>query len=258
MKHETKSLTIEKMESNGQGLARIAVLSAIDHDGDTYLPGAFSWKEGAEQWASILPAHQRSAMPLGKARIYEDGDAAFAELHLNLDTPAGKDWHSTLKFDLANGRAVQEWSYGFGVLDSQIEERSGDRVRVLKRLDVHEVSPVLRGAGVGTATLSMKGRGSFSDQLDALLEEIDDVIARAGSVKALREAEGRDMSKARLEQLAGLKARLDALLAGGDPTGTDEADAKAEEKARAELEAIMIARLTNAARRRVEGGAQDG
>ncbi len=61
------------------------------------------------------------------------------------------------------------------------------------------------------------------------------------------------MSKARLEQLAGLKAKLDALLAGGDPTAADDADAAAEAKARAELEAIMIARLTNAARRRVEG-----
>lgn len=249
MKNETKSLTIEKMESSGQGLARIANLSAVDHDGDTYVAGAFSWKEGGDQWVSILPAHQRAAMPLGKARVYEDGDGAFAELHLNLNTEAGKDWHSTLKFDLEKGNAVQEWSYGFGVLDSGIEDRNGERVRVLKRLDVHEVSPVLRGAGVGTTTLSMKSRGGFGAQLDALIEEFDDAVERAGSVKALREADGRVMSKARLEQLSELKRRLDELLTQGEPKPNSD-----EEKARRELEAIMVRNLTGRAVRRFETG----
>ena len=156
MTTETKQLTVEKMDDAGHGLARIAVLSAVDHDGDTYAKGAFSWKAKGEQWVPILPAHNRTAMPLGKARLYEQGDAVLAELHLNLDTVAGRDWHSHLKFDLENGGSVQEWSYGFGVVDHAKEQRDGAMVRVLKRVDVHEVSPVVRGAGVGTATLSLK------------------------------------------------------------------------------------------------------
>lgn len=158
MRTETKQLTIEKMDEAGKGLARIAVLSAVDHDGDTYAKGAFSWKKGGAQWVPILPAHDRTAMPLGKARVYEDGDAVLAELHLNLNTDAGRDWHETLKFDLATGNAIQEWSYGFGVLDFGKERRDNANVRVLKQVDVHEVSPVVRGAGVGTGTLSMKSR----------------------------------------------------------------------------------------------------
>ncbi len=171
MKIETKSLTVEKMDEAGHGLARIAILSAVDHDGDTYAKGAFSWKEDGHQWVPILPAHDRKAMPLGKARIYEDGDAVYAELHLNLKSAAGRDWHATLAFDLEKGKAVQEWSYGFGVVEKDRDTRDGKQVRVLKRLDVHEVSPVIRGAGVGTGTLALKALGTANDDGDQGAEE---------------------------------------------------------------------------------------
>ncbi|QXN68035.1 prohead protease [Microcystis phage Mwe-Yong1] len=230
MKTETKSILVEKMDDAGHGLARLATLSSVDHDNDTYAPGAFGWKEGGEQWVPILPAHNRGAMPIGKSRVYEDGGVAFAELHLNLDTAAGKEWQSHLKFDLAKGKPAQEWSYGFGTLDASWEQRGDDRIRVLKRVDVHEVSPVIRGAGIGTATLSMKGQaGGFGAQLDAVIAEIDDVIERAGGIAQLRAADGRGMSKARLDQLAELKARLDRLVAADAPQADAVADALAAE-----------------------------
>lgn len=168
MKSETKSLTMERMDDAGNGLARIATLSAVDHDGDTYAPGAFSWR-GGQQWVPILPAHNRIAMPLGKARVYEEGDAAYAELHINLNSEAGREWHAALKFDREHGAAVQEWSYGFGVIDWEKGSVGGKQVRVLKRLDVHEVSPVIRGAGVGTGTLALKSfavNGETEDRPD--------------------------------------------------------------------------------------------
>jgi hypothetical protein len=221
MKIETKSILIEKMDDAGHGLARLANLSAVDHDGDTYAANAFAWKEGGEQWVPMLPAHNRSVMPFGKARVYEEGGVAFAELHLNLETAAGKDWQSHLKFDLATGRPAQEWSYGFGTVEAAFEQRGEDRVRVLKQVDVHEVSPVIRGAGMGTGTLAMKG--SFSEQIEATLTAIDGIVERAGEIAQLRDSQGRDMSKARMVQLIELKGRLEQLISGataeaaGDP-----------------------------------------
>lgn len=153
---QLKTLSIEEMSEAGVGLARIATLSAVDHDGDTYLPGAFSWKDGGVQWCSILPAHNRHATPLGKAKVYEEGDAALAELRFNLSIPEAKSWHSAIMFDLATGNSVQEYSYGFDILDFDYQARGNDRVRQMKKLDVSEVSPVLRGAGIGTGTLRMK------------------------------------------------------------------------------------------------------
>ncbi|MEP4560829.1 MAG: HK97 family phage prohead protease [Nitratireductor sp.] len=247
MNTETKSLTIEKMDEAGHGLARIATLAAIDHDGDTYLPGAFSWKEGGHQWVSILPAHDRGSVPLGKARVYEDTDAAFAELHLNLASQAGKDWHAALKFDVEKGVAVQEWSYGFGVLDKADESRDGKPVRVLKRLVVHEVSPVVRGAGIGTGTLALKSRRGFGDQIDQMIADLDDILDRAGSVKALRDAENREMSKARIDQLAAIRARLDSFLSDAGHSDTEKTLAAHQ----AELERMAADFITGSARRRL-------
>ncbi|MEP0409168.1 HK97 family phage prohead protease [Roseibium sp.] len=249
---EIKTLTVEKMDGVGQGLARIALLSEVDNDGDTYVPGAFSWKEGGEQWVPILPAHQRTAMPIGKARIYEDGNAVYAELHLNLDTQAGSDWHKALKFDLEHGKSVQEYSYGFGVLDYALERRDGAEVRVLKRLDVHEVSPVVRGAGVGTGTLQMKSDqgGSFAGQIDAVLAEVSDIVERAGSVKALREAQGRDMSPARMAQLKSLHQKLGGILDLDAEGGNDqEADAQAKAKELDEANRLAAQFMTRSARK---------
>jgi HK97 family phage prohead protease len=221
MKTEIKSLVVEKMDDEGHGLARIATLAAVDHDGDTYADGAFDWKEGG-QWVPILPAHDRRAMPLGKARIYEDGGFAYAELHLNLQTSAGQDWHKHLKFDLAKGRPAQEWSYGFGVMDAVNEHRNGERVRVLKRLDVHEVSPVVRGAGAGT---------------------------RAEGVKSTRANDGRKLGADRREQLKQLKTRLVAVL-DLDETVEDEGKAQAEAEAQAQGERLAATFETRGASRR--------
>jgi len=239
MKTVIKSLVVEKMDAAGNGLARIATLSEVDHDGDTYAPGAFGWKE---QWVPILPAHDRDALPLGKAKVYEQDGVAFAELHMNTETSDGKDWASHLKFDLATGIPAQEWSYGFAVMDAAYEDRQGERVRVLRKLDVHEVSPVVRGAGMGTGTLSMKSRGGFAAQIDAVIAEISDIVERAGDVANLRAAEGREMSKARLDQLQSLKGKLEELIVKS--AGAAEPDATAD--------ALAADWLTRKARSRFE------
>jgi len=186
----TKALTIEEMDEAGKGLARLATLSAIDHDGDTYAPGAFAWKDG-EQWAQLLTAHDRWAMPFGKARVYEDGDAALAELHLNLETLAGREWHAALKFDIETGKSVQEWSYGYDVLEADFERRGGDQVRVLKKVDVHEVSTVVRGAGSGTRTIAIKSAALKEGRFAELIGELDTMAAAIGEDPSKLSATGR-------------------------------------------------------------------
>ena len=201
----TKSLTVTEMNEAGEGLARIAILSAIDSDGDTYARGAFAGDDGG-QWCAIIPAHDRRAMPLGKAWLYEADDQALAKLHVNLETQAGRDWHQALKFDLATGKPVQEWSYGFEVLDAAFEDRGGKRIRVLKKLKVDEVSPVLRGAGIGTGTIAMKGAALKADRFAGLIGSLGDLAgAVAGDASALS-ASGR-------KQLSDIHDALGAALA---------------------------------------------
>lgn len=183
-----RGVELKALDDSGHGLARIATLSAVDSDGDTYAPGAFG-----RQWAAIQPAHDGQSVPLGKARVFEAGGEALAELHFNLGTAAGREWHAALKFDLdgcwEGAPPIQQWSYGFSVRASSRDVREGQRVRVLERLDVHEVSPVLRGAGVATATLALK-RDEIAGEHDAetlfapfeaTQSRIDALLRRSGS-----------------------------------------------------------------------------
>lgn len=211
---QIKSLAIESMDEAGKGLARLGSLSAVDHDGDTYLPGAFNWKSGG-QWCPLITAHNRGSMPFGKARVYEDGDTIYAELMLNLDTTIGREWHAALRFDLAQGKAVQEWSYGYDALDADYQIRPEGRVRVLKRLDVHEVSTVVRGAGQGTGTVAIKSATLKPEHFGTLiaglsdLANVDPFSLSATGIKQLEDLEvsiGRVLEphrqKARAEQQA--------------------------------------------------------
>lgn len=203
-------IAFKELDDAGSGLARIATLSDVDSDGDTYAPGAFG-----EQRVKVLAAHDWTTVPIGKARVYEDGDEALAEFQLNLDSATAREWHAALKFDMADGRPLQEWSYGFRVLDAAFEERSGERVRILKRLKVHEISPVVIGAGVGTATLRLKHGRPFREHAAAVIEAVADLAERAREVADLRAKSGRTISAERREQLDEVRNALAGLAAAG-------------------------------------------
>jgi len=207
---QTKALTIESVDDAGKGRARLAQLSAIDSDGDTYQPGAFSWPADGGQWVMMIPAHDRRAMPFGKAWVFEEGDWALADFTLNLDTTAGREWYAALKFDLATGKSVQEYSYGFQTLDADSAQRGSAWSRRLKKLKLDEISPVLRGAGVGTGTLGLKGIGLKEAKFAPLIADLDELATAIGEDASLLSAVG-------LKQLAEIHASLGkALVPPGD------------------------------------------
>lgn len=208
---ELKRYTGElKALSEGQGVAVFATLNVIDKDGDVTLPGAFGTQEVA-----IVPAHNWGSVPLGKAVTSEEGEEAHAALKFNLDSPTAKEWHSALKFDVENGRPLQEWSYGFTVVDSEMGEHEGKRVRFLKRMKVHEVSPVLVGAGENTRTLMLKSadhRRPFADQLAAALQECKDIAQRVVEIRNMRARKGKDISGDRLADIAAISDSLNEMV----------------------------------------------
>ncbi|MGH7891634.1 MAG: HK97 family phage prohead protease, partial [Thermodesulfobacteriota bacterium] len=143
MKREFKNAIagIKEISEMGEGLAIISTMNVVDSDGDVVMSGAFG-----EQIVPMIPTHSWDSMPLGKASIKESGDQALAEFKLNLETSLGKDWYKSLKFDMDNPPVRQEYSYGFSVIEESRGEFEGRQVRFLKKLKVHEISPVLVGA----------------------------------------------------------------------------------------------------------------
>lgn len=217
MDHKQFTPGTVKEAAQGKALVVIATLGVRDKDGDVTLPGYFG-----EQTAVIQGSHDWKMPSLGKAKVYERDNEALAELDFNLDSSGGKDWFGAIAFDLAHPPAKQQYSYGFTIRPggSVRGEHNGQEVRFLKPLPdgspgvvVHEVSPVLLGAGEGTRTLDAKGQRTFADEVTAALAVVTALKDRAGAIVALRAAEGRALGSERVAQLKALVDEVQGLYA---------------------------------------------
>ena len=243
-----KAIEIKEVSKEGIVVACFATLNVIDKDGDITLPGFFG-----EQDVVMLPAHDWGHVPIGKGKIHEVGDRAIAELQMNLDIPAAKDWHSALMFDKAHGRPLQEYSYGFSILPGGSsqggKDASGkDAYRTLRPCPdgtpgckAHEVSPVVVGAGQGTGTMVVKSAGNkFVDEAEAALVAVEGIVTRAGALAALRAKDDRGLSSANKEKLKALRDRIVAAGTALEPILQDDT---ARLAARVELGRIIRAGL---------------
>jgi len=137
----------------GEFEAIFATLNVIDYDNEVTVPGAFT--DGQEVRIASY-GHNWGDLPVGRGTIREEKDTARVLGKFFLQTIGGRETYETIK---ALGD-LQEWSYGFDVLDWEDGEFEGHDVTFLKSLDVIEVSPVMLGAGVDTRTLDIKARGA--------------------------------------------------------------------------------------------------
>lgn len=149
MKIERKTLALSIIESEVPGAvsACFSTFNVVDKDGDIVLASAFQ----PAQPVPLTWAHDW-AQPVGKGVIRVDADRAVFDGAFFLETQAGLEAYKTVK---AMG-SLQEYSFGFSVIDSSYETRDGKPVRVIKQAKVYEVSPVLVGAGENTRTLAIK------------------------------------------------------------------------------------------------------
>lgn len=229
---DTKTFTrVEiKDEDKGEVAAVFATLNVIDADGDVTLPGAF--ETGAKARISAY-GHSSwgGALPVGKGSIREEGDEAILDGRFFLNTPAGADTFTVVKALGEDG--LQEWSYGYDPIEYSFGEFEGQQVRFLIKLKVHEVSPVLLGAGVGTRLLTAKSGMKFGEHVEAVMADVDALSTRAAEVMALRSEKGKALSDASTDLLGRLVAsvkRLEELLA--EPAIDTTADDVAREFAR--------------------------
>lgn len=236
-KMEHKNILAELLASNedtGGFEAVIATTGVVDSDGDVIAGGAM---EG--NTVPILPAHDSSSVPLGKARVEEREDQVVAVGKFNMDIQAAREWFSAIKADLADPPAKFEYSWGFIPTKFRFEERDDMQVRVIEELDLLEVSPVLRGASVGTGTLSAKERREKEDadaKVDAepdpetdakddddepKLKLVDQVrmaremaeaaVARVGELAESRAKQGKHLGDEAVKELLQLGSEVDGL-----------------------------------------------
>lgn len=210
---ERKGFAAAEFKLDEQGAIQLAFsqLGVIDRDGDVTLPGAIPTKDvpmsayGHTSW--------EGALPTGKGSIREEGGWGIFTGQFLMETDQGRNAYHTVK---AMG-PLQEWSYGYNPVDYSYGEQDGKNVRLLKRLDVFEVSPVLVGAGIGTHTRSLKTAldpgAVLADSVARFLGDQKALHEQFGSMAELRAKEGRTLSAANRDRLAALMDAMAAAMA---------------------------------------------
>lgn len=167
-----------KDAERGEVEAVFATLDVVDHDKDVTLKGAF--EDGApvriSAWGHGVWPQKGDKLPVGRGQIRELKTEAVLEGRFFMDTVDGHDTFVVVKEMSQLDGPGQEWSYGFDILDAAPGQHAGQKVRFLKKLKVHEVSPVLLGAGIDTRTVAVKGAkelpgGRTVNELRQLLRE---------------------------------------------------------------------------------------
>jgi len=223
----------------------------IDKDGDVSLIGSLPiGKEVPISAYGHTSWPERGArLPVGRGVI---GETTSKGRHLGVltgsfftDTTPGRDTYLTVK----NLGDLQQWSFGYAVKQRK-GTWAGREANINERYDVHEVSPVLIGAGNGTRTLAIKSvddddppaGSTAADDYLRVLEEVKAFTGRMTEIADLRAKEGRVLSTANRERLTALlsalrqtddfRKEIERLLAETDPERPqNEEDGKALEVA---------------------------
>jgi len=206
-----------KLSETGDVSVAFSRFNVIDSDEDVTFAGSMPSGK-AVPMSAYGHTSWDGALPTGKGLISEKGDLGVFNGSFFMETDQGRNAYHTTKA-MAD---LQEWSYGYAVLEGGPGMFEGKRVRELRKLDVFEVSPVLKGAGVGTATLAIKSGLSGFDLPYAefgswVLEANEAFLDRTKSRLTDRTKEGRVLSAANRDHIAAIVESLSALLAATTP-----------------------------------------
>jgi hypothetical protein len=195
---ECKAMSLKEFTLDEKGVfkALFAPFNAIDKGGDFTLPGAF----GKQNVVISSYGHGSTLdgrLPVGKGVIYDGDEGGIVEGKFFLNTIGGKDTYDTVK-ELGD---LQQWSYWLPTVESEMGVKEGKRVRILKKIKVGEVSPVLRGMGNGTRTLSIKGV-PFVEEMERMMVSAENVYDRLKGrvddrLTVLRNPSASDLKRAR-------------------------------------------------------------
>jgi hypothetical protein len=198
-----------KLSETGDISVAFSRFNVVDSDEDVTFPGSMPAGK-AVPMSEYGHTSWDGAPPTGKGLISEKSDLGVFDGAFFMETDQGRNAYHTTKA-MAD---LQEWSYGYAVLEGGPGTFEGKRVRELRKLDVFEVSPVLKGAGVGTGTLAIKsGRPApdapYAELLSWYVDGLPDLLDRTKDRAVFRAKEGRVLSTANRAMLEELAAALD-------------------------------------------------
>lgn len=229
-----------KDEEKGEIEAVFATVDVVDKDHDIIRPAAIV--EGAKAKLSDY-AHSAvfGAAPVGKGTMHQVKNKAVFRGHYFMSTTRGVEAFRTLK----EIGPDQEWSFGYQVMgweEPEEEDRKKGAWRILTKLDAFEISPVLRGAGLGTRTVSVKAAGASPPPKSPGAEEGANAAAEAARKVEEDATKGRETQEALLAEEARVKAEQEAAEAESQRVQAEQKaaeESEAQRKLQAEVDAEM-------------------
>lgn len=158
---EEKTFTVSdvKMRQDdppGTFEAVVSVFGNIDRGGDVVLPGAFANTLKERGLPPILWMHNHDLGPIGVASVAkETSEGLFIKGRLFIDGDVTDPFIHRVWIGLKED-AIREFSFGYAVRESAWEDRDGQEVRLLKDLELFEVSPVVAGMNPATRLVGVK------------------------------------------------------------------------------------------------------
>lgn len=240
---ERKALNVElKADREGAFRATFATLNVIDKDGDVTIPGAFE-----RQSVRVSQfGHNWGGYIIGDGKLDSDDEKAWADAEFYLDTSAGLDTYRSVK--RASAAKLQEWSYGFDVVKHSFGKFEDREVRFLEKIAVHEVSPVMVGAGENTRTDFIKGL-TLADESVAARAAVGGLVTRYAALAAEVRKEGRAISETRVrrirEVITNARGSAQAIADAADELEKMLADAGVDDPAKAALQHLRAEFIAN-------------
>lgn len=192
----TKSLSGVHIKDAEEGIveAIFSTFGVKDLDGDVVTKGAIT--DGA---SVIISAYGHRSwdgeLPIGTGTVRVTDNEAILEGKFFLDTTHGRDAWGTVK--ALSDAGLQQWSYSLEDVKSTKGQLNGETVRIIESVNITEVSPVLKGASIGTRTLSAKHADAtkFSNCTDVALRGVKQLVEMATERLTQRVADGKSITE---------------------------------------------------------------
>lgn len=223
--YKSLPFAVKAMGDDGPGTFELyaAVFGNVDHHRDVIVPGAFKNLDAfvRDGWGAVN--HVNWSDDLGVATIDEASQDAIGlrvkgTFH---STPDSQAIRTKIRERMDRGKSVK-CSFGYSILDSADEVRDGERITLLKGLDVFEFSFVTMPANPRAGVTDVKGLPRLSDVTRAVME-----IKAGRKISAASMARLKSICDALHASAGSLKAFMDEHASA--PTGAD-AESESEDE----------------------------
>ncbi|APR98810.1 HK97 family phage prohead protease [Wolbachia endosymbiont of Folsomia candida] len=162
-------LLLKNIEENGLFSGYASVFNIVDKQNDLILPGAFG-KSLNKNKIKLLWQHDPSE-PIGNIiDIYENDVGLYITAHLLLGVQKAKEAYLMLKAGTIDGLSI-----GYIPVKYDIDHETG--ARVLKQVELWEVSLVTFPANSAAQVINVKGQNTEQKILISAIEKANDVLA---------------------------------------------------------------------------------